>query len=243
MFATVLPADEEESEDDPNRIDPALDGAMTAAQRTESICDKGSVITFNASYAPEVVCSLAKINGISVGVIATEGDYISQEGVEKATDFIDKLESFDLPLVTLVDTLGVNPTLEQELSGFAKKTNRLMQTIAASSIAKIGVAVGNAVGFGYSALMSKGLGFGYTLACERSVISPIPSDTAVVAMMNEQLKEGGNSEELRARLSEKYQQMQANPLVAAKDGYIDNVIEACNIRPYVSSALLMLLGL
>ncbi|MDY4593114.1 MAG: carboxyl transferase domain-containing protein [Eubacteriales bacterium] len=243
LFATVLPADEEESEDDPNRIDPALDGAMTAAQRTESICDKGSVITFNASYAPEVVCSLAKINGISVGVIATEGDYISQEGVEKATDFIDKLESFDLPLVTLVDTLGVNPTLEQELSGFAKKTNRLMQTIAASSIAKIGVAVGNAVGFGYSALMSKGLGFGYTLACERSVISPIPSDTAVVAMMNEQLKEGGNSEELRARLSEKYQQMQANPLVAAKDGYIDNVIEACNIRPYVSSALLMLLGL
>ncbi|MGN0771802.1 MAG: carboxyl transferase domain-containing protein [Christensenellales bacterium] len=243
LFGTILPADEDESEDDPNRIDPALDGALSAAQRTESICDKGTVIPFNTQYAPEVVCSLAKINGISVGVIATEGEYISAEGIEKATDFVTKLDSFDLPLVTLVDTLGVNPTLEQELSGFAKKTNRLMQVIASSDIAKIGVAVGNAVGFGYSALMSKGLGFGYTLACAGSVISPIPAVSAVVSMMTEQLKKDGNSEELRAKLTQKYQQMQANPLEAAKDGYIDNVIEARNIRPYVSSALLMLLGL
>ena len=44
-------------------------------------------------------------------------------------------------------------------------------------------------------------------------------------------------------VEEAYAEMQSNPLIAAKDGYIDNVIEATNLRPYISSALLMVLGL
>ena len=47
----------------------------------------------------------------------------------------------------------------------------------------------------------------------------------------------GKSEE------EVYAQMQSNPLVAAKDGYIDNVVEATNLRPYLASALMMVLGI
>lgn len=243
LFAVVMPADEDEAEDDANRIDPALNKPMSADKRIVSICDKDSVVEFNQDFANEVVCALGKINGISVGVLATSGDYISEEGLEKATDFVSKLDSFDLPLVTLVDTLGVNPTLDQELKGFAKKTNKLMTTIASSSIAKIGVAVGNAVGFGYSALMSKAVGFGYTLACENAVVSPIAPNTAVASLMADQIKKADNTETIRKQLEEQYAKMQASPLVAAKDGYLDNVIEAQNIRPYVASALLMLLGL
>ena len=47
----------------------------------------------------------------------------------------------------------------------------------------------------------------------------------------------GKSEE------EVYAKMQSSPVVAAKDGYIDNVIEATNLRPYLASALMMVLGL
>ena len=164
-------------------------------------------------------------------------------GVEKLTSFVEKLDGFDIPLVTLVDTLGVNPTLEQELAGAAKVTADLVATIANSSIDKIGVACGKAIGFGYSVLMSKNIGFDYTLATQNAEISPINNDAAVNALMSEQLGKAKDPEATRAKLAEEYAKIQANPMLGAQEGYIDNVVEAKNLRPYIASALMMLLGI
>ncbi|MEG1395141.1 MAG: carboxyl transferase domain-containing protein [Clostridia bacterium] len=243
LLTIIFPADEEEAEDDANRVDPQLENAVDATYRINSVCDKDSVVEFCPNYAKEVKCSFAKLNGISVGVLATEKEYLTADGLEKAIDFINKLDFYDLPLITLVDSLGTNPDLASEYKGFAKLTSKLMITIANSSIEKIGVAVGNAEGYVYSALMSKGIGFDYTLATSNAVISPISCDTAVETVLKDQLVKDNNSDEMRAKLAEQYAQLQANPILAAKDGYIDNVIEATNLRPYLASALLMLLGI
>ena len=32
-------------------------------------------------------------------------------------------------------------------------------------------------------------------------------------------------------------------MIAAQEGYVDNVVEAKNLRPYIASALLMLKGI
>lgn len=270
-LTSALLTDEDKSSDDPNRVNPKLEKTVSAKERTELVCDKKSVIEYCPAYAKEVVCSIAKLNGFSVGVIATEGDYISCEGLEKASSFIEKLEAYNLPLITLVDSLGVNSTLSQEIGGFAKKTNALMRTVANSTIPKIGVAVGNAVGYAYSALMSKAIGFDYTLATSGAVVAPIGMDvTKVIATdqikeLKKSAKEAAEKDGIDANALEKamayfdkvmknldikgksveeaYAQMQTNPLIAAKDGYIDNVIEATNLRPYLASALLMVLGL
>ncbi len=270
-LTAILLSDEGESKDDPNRVNPNLEKNISAKQRTELVCDAKSVIEYCPTYAKEVVCSLAKLNGIAVGVIATEGDYISLEGLEKATTFIDKLDAYNLPLITLVDSLGVNSTLQQELSGFAKRTNALMKAVAVSSIPKIGVAVGNAVGYAYSALMSKSIGFDYTLATSNAVVAPVGMQVSKI-IANDQIKALGKTakelaqndgldrdalakamayfEKVKANIvikgkseEEVYAKMQSSPVVAAKDGYIDNVIEATNLRPYLASALMMVLGL
>ena len=270
-LTSVLLSDEGESNDDPNRVNPNLEKKISAKQRTEYIFDQKSIVEYCPEYAPQVVCSLAKLNGISVGVIATEGDYISIEGLDKANSFVEKLEAYNIPLITLVDSLGVNSTLEQEVKGFAKRTNALMKTIATSTIAKIGVAVGNAVGYAYSALMSKAIGFDYTLATSSAVEEPVGMKVSKVIATDQikELKKTAKELEQKSDVDadalakamayfqkvmnnisikgksedEVYAQMQSNPLVAAKDGYIDNVIEATNLRPYLASALMMVLGI
>ncbi|MDE6188721.1 MAG: hypothetical protein K2G37_00345, partial [Clostridia bacterium] len=270
-LTSTLLSDEGEPADDPNRVSPKLENKISAKDRTALIMDKNSVIEYCPTYAKEVVCSLAKLNGLSVGVIATEGEYISEQGLQKATSFVEKLEAYNIPLVTLVDSLGVNPSYEQELGGFAKKTSALMKTIALSTIPKIGVAVGNAVGYAYSALMSKSIGFDYTLATAGAVVAPVGMDVSKVIATDQikELKKASKEAEAKSDVDtlslekalkyfekvmaniqikgktaeEVYAQMQSNPIVAAKDGYIDNVIEATNIRPYLASALLMVLGL
>ena len=240
LFDNLNHSFDEEVNDDPNRIDPKLE-KVSALEAVDLILDKKSIIEYAPDYAKDVKCALGRLNGISVGVVATSGDYMSLSGVKKINSFVEKLECFNLPLVTLVDTLGVNPSLENETSGVAKITYSLMRTISQSPISKIGIAFGNAVGYGYSALLSKGIGFDYTLATTNAKVSPVSEEVAI-AMMCDQLKEKDRPENLKA-LSEKYAQMLTNPLEAAKEGYIDNVVEATNLRPYISSALLMLMGI
>lgn len=247
LTGILLAAEEEESSDDPNRVSAALNKECSAVAKVKAVVDGGDYVEYCGEYAPEVVCALAKINGISVGIAATDskvGDgYMTLAGVEKLTSFVEKLDGFDIPLVTLVDTLGVNPTLEQELAGAAKVTADFVATIANSSIDKIGVACGKAIGFGYSVLMSKNIGFDYTLATQNAEISPINNDAAVNALMSEQLGKAKDPEATRAKLAEEYAKIQANPLLGAQEGYIDNVVEAKNLRPYIASALMMLLGI
>lgn len=243
LFDLILPNDEQESKDDANRIDNNLEKQKDAAKRIESICDKNSVMPYCAEYAKDVCCAIAKINGITVGVLATQGDYISEQGITKSIGFIEKMDNYDIPLVTLVDSLGVNSSMSDEFNGFADKTNRLFKTIINSTNPKIGVAFGNAVGFAYSCFMSKNVGFGYTLATAKSVISPIAAQTAVATLMVEQLKDAKNIEKAKVALETEYAKISANPLLAAKDGYVDNVVETKNLRPYIASALMMLLGL
>ena len=82
---------------------------------------------------------------------------------------------------------------------------------------------------------------GYTIATENAKISPIAEEVAV-AMMADQLKAQDRSDNI-AKLSMQYAEMQENPIKIAKEGYLDNVVEAINLRPYLSSALMMLEGI
>lgn len=240
LFA-ILSSDEDDTEVDPNTVNPNIENA-SAIDAVDMIFDENSKLDFCPEYAPEVACSFAKMNGINVGVIATTGDYISLDGLQKATSFINKLEVFGLPLVSLVDTKGINSKLEDELSGSAAYlTYALMGTIASTSIPKIGVAFGNAIGYGYAALMSKEIGFSYTLATTKAKIAPI-SEEVSIAMMCDQLRAENRKENLE-KISAEYAEMLQNPLKAAQEGYVDNVVEATNLRPYIASALLMLLGI
>ncbi len=232
--------EEDEAQDDPNRVDPNLLN-VEATDAVKMVADEGTLLEFAPQYAQDVLCAFAKLNGFPVAFLATKGDYISVDGLEKATDFVNKVDMFDLPLITFVDTKGLDSNLKQEVAGYAKKAFKLIDSIYNITEPKIGVAFGNAIGYGYTALMSKGLGFGYTLATANAKISPVAEEVAV-AMMADQLKAKDKIDNI-AKLSKEYAEMQENPIKIAKEGYLDNVIEATNLRPYLSSALMMLKGI
>ena len=248
LLATIGVIEREASDDDPNRVVSALTKKYTVKGALEALADDGKYIEISADYAKDVVCAYAKVNGISVAVLANESSenngYMSEEGIKKACGFIKKANAFGLPLITLVDSKGFNPDLSQELSGFALKTACLFKAMASYEHPMIGVACGNAIGAAYSALMSKGIGFDYTLATTASVVAPVTADTGIHIFYTEELKQkkGVGSKNL-ASLEKQFNSEMGDPVAAAGEGYIDNVIEAGNIRPCVSSALLMLLGI
>ena len=240
---TICGGEVEESEDDANRETPALDKTYSVDTALKAICDNLKYIIANETYAKEVVTAYALVNSISVGIIALNGNenngYISADGIAKADKFIDKCSSNGMPIITLVDSLGVKPSLNDEVSGLASKLASLMSKIASCTTPMISVITGKAIGLAYSVFASKGIGFDYTLAGVDSVISPVNTAAGAAIEYAEELKAG----EDRAKLEARYLEMEQNPFISAKDGFIDNVIELSTMRPYIASALMMLLGI
>lgn len=242
VFA-LISSDATESTDEPNRETASLDSVYNVESALGAIADNSKYLEANAGFATELKTCYATINGISVGILAfdsTKNDgYISSRGIEKATNFIDKCGNNGLPLVSLVDCIGIRPCLQAEQNGLAIKLAKLVSAIANHSSSKISVITGKAIGVAYSVFASKGIGFDYSLACTTAQISPITADAAVNIVYSEELKNG----ESREALANKYNELMANPLISAKDGFIDNVIEPSALRPYIASALIMLLGI
>ncbi|MDR3216516.1 MAG: hypothetical protein LBT55_03765 [Clostridiaceae bacterium] len=233
--------DTEESEDDLNRTEETVNSAYSAEAAIKAVADGGNYLKLKGGYAPEIITALAKIGGRTVGFLATDiaknGGYISKKGISKATGFVKLLSAIGAPLITLTDSLGAEISLSDELSGLAAEAGALLKAVASSTSFKIAVIAGKAIGFAYLAFASKGLGYDYSLAFAGAAISPLNPETAVEVEFSKEIASAKDPAAARTKLLKKYNDELADPFVSAKDGYVDNIIEPKNLRPYLASIL------
>ncbi|MDR3262901.1 MAG: hypothetical protein LBT30_01155 [Clostridiales bacterium] len=229
--------------DDINRETPTLNEAADAESLFKAVIDDAKYTEVYADYAREVKCVLGKIAGITAAFIAFDpkvNKFVTADGLKKASKFIYTVSAFDIPLVNFVDCKGIEPSVESEYGGVAGAASALLSNIAISENIKISVITGNAIGYAYSAFAAKELGYNYVFATVDSVISPVNPETATVLFYDEELKKAADPIKKREELNKKYAEESANPYIAAKNGYVDNIIEPALIRPYLASVLLML---
>lgn len=230
--------------DDANRISDRLNSERSVDALIEALCDNGRAVVLGGESC--IVTALAKVNGYSVGIIASNPDKadgkLCKGGIEKATAFVKKLDMLGLPLITLVNAKGIKSNMDSEVKGFAYKAAALMSAIALSDIDKIAVITGNAIGYAYSALCSKAIGFDYTVAFADASIAPVSAETAVNFLDDKALASAKDPVKAREKLIAGYTEREGNPFITAKDGFIDNIIEPATLRPYIASVLNMLVG-
>ena len=202
-----------------------------------SLFDAGSFTELFAKRAPQMTVGLASMNGRVCGVIANNPSF--QDGkmcpgaCEKAVKLIKLCRTIDVPVVTLVDGVGVGTTDKIEIGGVAGKLAELAMAYSASA-RKVTVITGEAYGTAYSVLGSKALGADFVLALDRAKISPM-NPVSAVEFLGEVYDESKVDE-----IAAKWADENASPLEAAKKGYVDDIIEASELRARVASALEML---
>ncbi|MDR1905981.1 MAG: hypothetical protein LBQ27_03565 [Clostridiales bacterium] len=231
--------------DDINREAPELNENASAESLFTSVADGGKYFEVYKDFAKEVKCALAKVAGITTAFIAFDKNankFITLNGIKKASRFIYTVSSFNIPQINFVDNKGIEPSLSDEYNGLAESASELMTNVALSENVKISVITGNAIGYAYSAFASKNIGYDYTFATVDAVISPVNPEVATVLLYDEELKKSAEPVKKREELNKKYAEESANPYIAAKGGYVDNIIEPSLIRPYVISVLLMLVN-
>lgn len=201
-----------------------------------SLFDAGSFTELFAKRAPQMTVGLASMNGRVCGVIANNPSFkdgkMCPGACEKAVKLIKLCRTIDVPVVTLVDGVGVGTTDKIEIGGVAGKLAELAMAYSASA-RKVTVITGEAYGTAYSVLGSKALGADFVLALDRAKISPM-NPVSAVEFLGEVYDESKVGE-----IAAKWADENASPLEAAKKGYVDDIIEASELRARVASALEM----
>lgn len=201
-----------------------------------SLFDAGSFTELFAKRAPQMTVGLASMNGRVCGVIANNPSFkdgkMCPGACEKAVKLIKLCRTIDIPVVTLVDGVGVGTTDKIEIGGVAGKLAELAMAYSASA-RKVTVITGEAYGTAYSVLGSKALGADFVLALDRAKISPM-NPVSAVEFLGEVYDESKVDE-----IAAKWADENASPLEAAKKGYVDDIIEASELRARVASALEM----
>ena len=235
-FASELPA-----EDDANR---PLDASLISGDEydihpvIENLFDAGTFTELYAKRAPQMTVGLASVNCRTCGVVANnpsvKGGKMCPGAAEKAVKLIKLCDTLHIPVVTLVDGVGVGTTDRIEINGAAGKFAELVSAYVLCCSPKITAILGKAYGSAFTVLGSKSVGADMVFALDRAKISAMNPESAV-EFLGEVADESKVSESA-ASWAEKY----ASPLDAAKKGHVDDVIEASELRARIAAALEML---
>ena len=218
-----------------NESIPALNEAVTVENIMQVFENPMEVC---ASCEPDVKTVLGRIGGISVAAIVFDG---GEDGVELDEGKLAKIKAFvdlayyrQLPLVTFTNVKGICPCMCANNSKVLKATAAYLELLDALDTPKLAVVYKKAIGFGYSLFAAKSMGFDYTCAFANAKIALF--DDVQGAQI-----ELGNEKADKATLAAKYADENSDPIHAAKDGYIDAIIEPQFVKQYLIASLQMLM--
>jgi methylmalonyl-CoA decarboxylase subunit alpha len=107
------------------------------------IYDAGSVFELKPRFGRSIVTALARLDGKSVGIVASnpfyKGGAIDPDSCRKVTSFLVLCDSFNIPLIFMVDQPGFLIGVEGERQGAISKVMNWMNAISLVSVPKISV--------------------------------------------------------------------------------------------------------
>ena len=164
---------------------------------------------------------------------------LTAAGCQKAADFINFCDAFNIPVLTLVNVRGYQASKCTEKS-IAKAAGRLTYAYANASVPKVTVIVKDAFGSAYLTMGSKSIGADLVYAWKDAVIGMMDPAEAVKIMYAKEIEAAEDAVALIDEKKAQYTSLQSSALAAAKRGYVDDIIEAQETRQRVIAAFEML---
>ena len=259
-LVSILPSNNEddmsysECSDDLNRICADLENCVGATDiALAQISDNGFFLEAKKAYDPSMVTGFIRLNGTTVGCVANrtavygengvkESEYeavLSFKGCEKAAKFVAFCDAFNIPLLTMVNVKGYKASKCTERR-IAKSAGRLTYAFANASVPKVTVIVGEAYGTAYLTMNSKSIGADVVYAWPDATIGMMDATAAAKIMYADEIAKADDSLTLINEKAAAYRDLQSSAVAAAKRGYVDDIIEACDTRKRVIAAFEML---
>lgn len=209
-----------------------------------SIVDYSEFVEVQRNYAANIIVGFAKFNGMPVGIVANQPLYLAGvldiNASRKAARFVRFCDAFNIPIVTLVDVPGFLPGTAQEYGGIIIHGAKLLFAYGECTVPKVTVILRKAYGGAYDVMSSKHLRGDLNYAWPSAEIAVMGPRGAIEVLHNREISSITDDTERANFINEKetdYRNKFATPYVAAKYGYIDDVIEPRNTRFRIIRAL------
>lgn len=239
---------EDECTDDLNRVCENLDGCKDDTRLVLThISDGNLFVETKKGFAPNMVTGFIKLNGMTVGAVANAAAVFDENGEKaesfdvsltargcnKAAEFINFCDAFNIPVLSLTNVEGFNAT-ECSEKNLAKAMARMTLAFSEATVPKVNIIIGNAYGSAYVMMNSKSIGADLVYAWEGSKIGMMDAALAAKIMYD------GESSDVIAEKTKAYEELQSSVQTAARRGQVDLIIAPADTRKYAVAAFEML---
>ena len=202
------------------------------AELVRSVADAGEFLEVHSAFARNLLVGFIRLGGRSVGVVANQPMHLAGvldiDASVKGARFVRFCDAFNVPLAVFEDVPGFLPGTQQEFGGIIRHGAKLLYAFAEATVPKISVITRKAYGGAYCVMASKDLGTDFNFAYPTAEIAVMGPQGAVNVLYRRELEDSGP--EARAAKVSEYVENFANPDVAARHGFIDEIIEPSETR-------------
>jgi acetyl-CoA carboxylase carboxyltransferase component len=206
--------------------------------------DRNSFFETSELFGASLVTGFARITGRTVGIVANQPKVLAGvldiDSSVKGARFIRFCDAFNIPIVTLIDVPGFLPGTQQEYGALILHGAKLLYAYGEATVPKVTVILRKNYGGAYCVMSSKHLRGDINYAWPTAEIAVMGEKGAVEILSGKEIAAFEDKEKRAEFIIEKeteYRTAFANPYIAARYGYIDDVIEPRNTRFRVIRAL------
>jgi propionyl-CoA carboxylase beta chain len=220
------------------------DKSYDMAELIRAVADGGDFLEVHAGFARNLIVGFIRLAGRSVGVVANQPMHLAGvldiDASVKGARFVRFCDAFNVPLLVFEDVPGFLPGTQQEYGGIIRHGAKLLYAFAEATVPKVSVITRKAYGGAYCVMASKDLATDFNFAYPTAEIAVMGPEGAVNVLYRRELD--GAKPAVRAGKVAEYVENFANPYVAARHGYVDEIIEPSETREKLVAAFALLEG-
>lgn len=210
----------------------------------DGIVDDSSFLEVHKNYADNIVVGFARLAGRSIGIVGNQpqslAGVLDNHASIKAARFVRFCDSFNVPLLVLVDVPGFLPGTDQEWNGIITNGAKLLYAFSEATVPRVTVITRKAYGGAYDVMNSKHIGADLNFAWPTAEIAVMGAKGAAEIIFKREIAEAEDPEAKLQEKIEEYTAKFANPYRAAHRGFIDEVIMPSETREKLIRAYKML---
>ena len=192
------------------------------------ITDENSFFEVQKDYAENIAIGFARLAGRSIGIVANQPMFLAGcldvDCSLKAARFVRFCDSFNIPLLVLVDVPGFLPGTDQEWNGIITHGAKLLYAFCEATVPRVTVITRKAYGGAYDVMNSKHIGADMNFAFPSAEIAVMGAKGATEIIFRKEIQEADDKAAKLAEKEAEYAQKFANPYRAAERGFIDEII-------------------
>ncbi len=193
-----------------------------------NILQNDSFYEIQETFAMNAVTGFGVFDGRVLGIVANQPAYlggaIDCNAADKIARFIRTCDCFGIPLLTLVDVPAFFPGVQQEQSGIIRHGAKILYAYAEATVPKVTLIMRKAYGGAFIAMNCKMMSADAVYAWPIAEIAVMGADGAVQIISRRQIAQAADPQQEYERQKAQYEEKFSNPFLAAKKGYVDEII-------------------